>query len=312
MADTAARVRDDILGLLGLEALSHGPATLETRILSDLNRALQEIYSLHPRLWIATDPRAEQVRAPLAVTLDVTNGSKTIANLTSASWMTGCTIVISGDAAQNMLIKTAGVSLTLLKPYQGPNGATVAATVYQDVVQPGADVEQVLAPVMAEGYGELRPVAHERDRLKADTGNFSTTDHGRDTSTLYPLAHSDRPVRMPDAYLCERQFDSTEGSVVSRLRFSALPDRAFVLSFRVKLIGGMAGVTTLSDTRELVPFNLVDSVLLPIVRFRFSSWPHFTGDAAALKADYEGALAMLGNLNPPSFTEQRIACGDAW
>lgn len=302
MANTAAKVRDDLLGLLGLEALAHGPAGLEQRLLSDLNRALQEIYTLHPRPFFSADPRAGQVRAPLAVTLDVTAGGTAAGNLApAADWMAGCTLVISGDAAQNMLVKTAGPSFSLLKPYQGGTAAGVAATVYQDVLHPGADVEQVIAPVIAEGYGELRPVTHERDRQAAHTGG-----------PLYPLPWSQRPVQMPDAYLVERHFDHSTGAVSARLRFSALPAAAFVCSFTAKLVAGMTAVTDLSDTRSLVPFDLVDSVLLPIVRHKFASWPQFVGDAGALKADYDTALVMLAALNPRGYTERVTAVGPDW
>lgn len=302
MANTAASVRDDILGLLGLEALSHGPAGLTARIISDLNRSLQEIYSLHPKAWLSTDHRAEQVRAPVSVTLDVTAGSKTIANLTtSAAWMVGCTIVIAGDAAQNMLIQSEGASFSLLKPYQGSTGAGVAGTVYQDVLHPGTDVEQVMAPVMAEGHWELRPVNHERDRQTAESGD-----------QLYPLSWTTRPIQTPAAYIVERNFDYSTGAITARLRFSALPPAAFVCSFQAKIVAGMTTVTDLADTRTLVPFDLVDSVLLPMVRWKFASWPQFTGDAGALKADYDAALVMLGNLNPKGYTERSVSVGEAW
>lgn len=313
MANTAAKVRDDILGLLGLEALSHGPAGLTARILSDLNRTLQEIYSLHPKAWFSTDHRAEQVRAPVSVTLDVTNGSKTIANLaTSSSWMVGCTIVIAGDSAQNMLVKTDTANFSLLKPYQGSTAAGVGGIVYQDVLHPGTDVEQVMAPVMAEGHWELRPVNHERDRQTADPGEYATSGHRATRSQLYPLPWTTRPIQIPEAYIVERNFDYSTGAVSARMRFSALPPAAFVCSFHAKIVAGMTTVTDLADTRTLVPFDLVDSVLLPMVRWKFASWPQFTGDAGALKADYDAALVMLGNLNPKGYTERAVAVGEAW
>lgn len=307
----AADVRDDVLGLLGLESIDHAPPGCDARIRADLNAVLQQLYSLNPDTFWSEDQRAEQVRAPTTVTLDVTNGSKEIAFTGFQPWMGGCTIIIAGDDDENQLVQDRASGVQLMKPYQGTTGTGVTATVYQDVVQLGVDVEQAMAPVMLEGFWELVPVKHERDRQVIDAGSMTmNTNHGL-TGRLYPLSSSRRAIQVPRAYLIERHA-VFNGPITTRIRFSGLPDQAMVLSYLCKLTG-VPRVEGWDDTRKwLVPYGYHESILLPMVRYRFAGWPQFTGSKNDLKPDYDAALAILGNLNPKAFGETHVAVGGDW
>lgn len=301
----AATVRDDILGLLSLEALSHGPSGLETRIINDLNATLQEIYSLLPKNWWVNDARAALVRAPTSCSVTVTADAQTITFVSPSysAWMGGCSIVIAGDAAQNRIVVDAGASPTLLKPFQGTTG-TVAATLYQDVVQCGSEVEQVMGPVQFEGQRELIGLAHHRE----------LETYGNEPPVpLYPMEWGQRPVQLPTSYLVERHTIYSTSLTTPRIRFNSLPDQALVLNYRAKLTGLPVRVTALDDSRDyLVPFAYTESILLPLVRFRFSTWPQFTGDRAALKEDADAAKALLQNLNPQGYTPRCVDVGGDW
>lgn len=302
----AATVRNDILGMISLESIDHGPAGLSDRILNDLNGALQEIYSLLPNSWWVDDARAARVRAPTAATVSVAENAQTItfSSPSYESWMGGCAIVIAGDSAQNRIVVDAGASPTLLKPFRGTTGSA-SATIYQDVVQCGSEVEAVLTPVQFEGYGELVGWKHDRE-----LATFSAER----SVPLYPLDWSTLPAQIPTAFRVERHTLYSSSLTTPRIRFNALPGEELVLLYRAKLTGLPARVTSLSaDTRDyLVPFQYTESILLPMVRYRFSSWPQFSGDRAALKEDADIAKALLNNLKPQGYTPSCVEVDENW
>lgn len=308
-------IRDDILGMMSLESLDHGPAGLQTRILNDTNAVLQEIYTMLPKQWWMEDARSERVRAPTTVSLTVTQNSKVITFAGyDSTWQGGCSIVIDGDPKQNRLITDAGASVTLQKPYSGSSGAK-SAVVYQDVVNCGSEVEAVLSPVVIENHGELIPCAHERDLQMHDpSGSASSTNHGSRPGGLFPLDWNTKAIDVPSAFLIERHTLYSTSLTTPRIRFSTLPDQELVVNFRVKLTGlPAARVASMNDTRDyLVPFQYTESVLLPLVRERFSSWPSFTGDTQRIDKDAEKARQILVKLNPKGYTPRRIGTGGDW
>lgn len=304
MPTAAETIRDDLLGILGLESISHGPSGLEARIIADINRGLTHLYTQHPRAFLTEERRAEQIRAPVSATVAVTNGAKTItfSSPAYASWMGGCTLVIAGDSAQNMIVTDAGGSPSLLRPFQGLDNAAASATIYHDVIHPGADVEQVMAPVMLDDVGELMPLDHERARMWFDVDG---TSHG--ACRLFPLPHSTRPIGEPRGYIVERHRVYSTGALTCRLRFTSLPDAASVITFKARLQA--PSITALSDTSALVPAGMLDAVLKPVCRKMFSSWPHFAANGDAIDADYNNALDVLGRYNPQGYTPRFVESG---
>src|SRR6478609_6271849 len=83
--------------------------------LNAINGAMEECFALGP-IELSEQQQAGVLRAATAVSLDVTQYSTTIANLTTwADWMQGCTIRIAGDSRDNELISET----QLLRPYMG-------------------------------------------------------------------------------------------------------------------------------------------------------------------------------------------------
>jgi hypothetical protein len=297
----ASDIRDDLLGLLGLESIDHAPPGTSARMLSDLNGALQQINTLAPDSFFSQEPLGFLVRAPTTVTVSVTAQSQAITITGWAAWMAGCTIVIAGDANQNVILTSASASKTLLKPYMGSTNAAASAIVYQDVIAPGDNVKQIIAPVMVEGYWELVPVPHERHRQIFDASAMNGL-----SPAIYPLLFSRRPIQVPTGYLIENQATYL-GYRNPVLRLSSLPDQNLVVSMGVEQTA--PHITGWDDTRTwLVPYGYSDSILKPIVRYKFASWPHFTGNKSDLKDDYDAALAILDSLKPRGYVESHIGC----
>ncbi len=300
----AADIRTDLLGLLGLESIDHAPTGAATRMLVDLNGALQHIYSLMGDSFWCEEPAGFLVRAPQTVSVSVTAGSQAVTITGYAAWMLGCTIVISGDEAQNVIV-SAAANVSLLKPYTGSTNAAASATVYQDVIAPGANVRQVIGPVVIEGKWELVPVPSESVRQIYDAGGTTRSNHGADP-WLYPLTFAQREIQCPTAYLIVQQ--STHlGNRGPALRFSSLPDEETVITMKVEQTAPR--IESFDDTRTwLVPHGYHESILMPIVRWKFASWPHFAGNRGDLKDDFEAALAILDTLKPRGYRESQVEC----
>lgn len=301
----ALRVETDLMGLLNVEAESHAPPQFVSRALSDLNASLQEIYSMAPTEWFGTNARGLQVRAPLNVTLTVTQYSHVITFAGYASWMLNCTIIVNGDSNQNKLVSlSAGIGLQL--PYAGASG-TVGATVYHDCVTMDSDTFQVTEPVMLNGTYELRPMATARDlrRSTLACGDYNWKGYGYGgyggTGIGVIGYFQTKSISIPLLYLVDN-VSTFNGTTVPGIVFDTLPDKAYVLSFIALMTAPR--VTSFADTREyLVPFGYEETILYPMVRFRFSSWPPCTLVKDELKADYENAKKMLSGLNPQGFVE---------
>jgi hypothetical protein len=301
----ALEIQKDGCGLLGIEDISHAAPGTADRMLRDLNASLQHIYTLMGDSFWCEEPQGYLIRGPQSVTVSVTQKSQAITITGYSSWMAGCTIVIPGDEAQNVIITAAGASPTLLKPYTGPTAAGVVATIYQDVIQPGDNVRQVIPPVVIEGKWELVPLESERTRQTYDAGGTMNSNHGAGP-WLYPLTFAQREIQTPTAFLIVQQstFNGSRGPV---LRFSSLPDEQMVITMKVEQTAPR--VTAWNDSRTwLVPHAYHESILMPIFRMKFSSWPQFAGNRNDLQDDYDTALAMLESLKPHGYVESNVVC----
>lgn len=304
----AARVLADLMGLLEVENVNHAPPAFQTRALSDLNGGLQETYSLAPTEWFSTDDRGDAIRAPTAVTLTCTAGSKTVTFAGYASWMLGCTIIISGDANQNQLVSVSS-SISLRLPYGGSTGSQTA-TVYHDKLQIDAEAFEVVTPVTLLGNYPLLPVASRRDLAAAifgcgDYGSGNGTGWGNTGYTLGFASIPPKSIQAPRLFLVERSAPYA-GTTTLALTFDSLPDKAYTIQYSVQLKSPV--VTTFSDTREyLVPFSYEATILLPMVRYRFSSWPQAAFSKQDTAQEYQAAVAMLKGLNPAGYQVQAMA-----
>jgi len=297
----AARVLADLMGLLDVESVNHAPPQFQTRALSDLNAALEEIYGLAPTEWWMTDDRGERVRAPTVVTLTVTQNSKAITFAGYASWMLGCTIIIDGDDNQNNLL-SLGASPSLRFDYLGSSGVK-GAMVYHDKVTLPTDTAQVAQPVFVDNW-PLIPMPSKRDLQRGynwngPSGDYGSSSYGNTGDNLANWIRADKMISQPKLFLVERS-TAFNAQTYPAISFDTLPDKQYTLSYQAQLLAPV--VASFSDTREcLVPYGYEGTILLPMVRWRFSSWPQAAFSKDDTKTEYEGARTMLSTINPSGY-----------
>lgn len=303
-AFTAQRAALDLCSLVGVTTLAAAPIALRNRILSDMNKTLQKLWTMVPQWW-NEDTQAERLRAPVAVSgLGLTNGAKTISGLADA-WMAGCTIAIEGQEFQNQL----GAITELVNPYTGPTTANGSAIVYQDAINLGETIAGVLPPVILLGERELASL-----RGRRDVRTFSQHGGHRDEQLLIePTSYwigENRDVDVPIGYYVERAVVSNR--VINRLRLSPLPDREYVVQFQVRLEAPR--LTAIDSTVLRVPQQYVDSIFLPMLRLAFASWPEFKnqGNTSYIRDDSNEALQLIAKLKPQPVKVGRIRIPTNW
>ncbi len=247
----AADIRTYLLPYAGCSTVDRLPAGTATRMLSDLNAALQALYTGDRREW-----KSAALRAPTTITIDaVTHGSTDITFAGFDAWMAGCTVRISGDHRDNRFC--AGMA-ALENPYLGTGGANVMATVYGDCVTGDIDVAKVLEPMTIDRRYDVQliPLA---------------------TIEQMMLGRDHKPMQRPCLAGLEDAL-SAAGPPAVRIVLDSLPQEAGLLRYRAVVRAPV--VASWNDTREfLLPNGLDASVLKPMVLFLFSTHPDFTGDA---------------------------------
>lgn len=300
---TLGQVRDDLLGLVGVDDPTFATPVLLNRILADINATLQKLWSMAPPWWSAATSGAF-LHAPAGVGgLTVTKAATTLTTSsqgTLPTWSEGCTIRLAGDPTDNVIVRRDGANTTveLALPYAGPSGSGQTATIYCDAVTLPATIISVLAPVVLTGEHELSPQASPRGVLAAGQ-----------TSIAEP-----RDVASPRSYYVERA-TAPNGRVILRLRFTPLPEREYVVNFQA--MGEPPQFTNLqAQAAELVPVPAAytASIFMPMVRNQFSTWKHFesAGIRDQLKQQYMEAFQLLGKLKPQPMQGRAVAVSGNW
>lgn len=293
----------------------------EATILQTINASLVEIYSNAPSNWISVRPRAELIRPPTTVSITVTQDSKTITFGGYQSWMLECTVIISGDAAQNQFTIDGSAAVSLAKPYNGTSG-TFAAIVYQDSVMLAGDVFRIGNPVQLDQAWGLRPVDTVIELQKAQPGiytgigpyyggvfadgyNHGTTGFaGFSGDTVRTL---DKRVERPFAFRSARAFGYHAAQCIS-ISLSALPDQRYTLDYQAHVIPFVSSLTDTS-TPEYLPFHNDETILVPWMRYKFADQPHVTMNKADLKPAFDGARDMLKRLHVQPYRPQFVTMG---
>lgn len=134
----AAAIRSHLLPYAGCSTVERLPALTSTRMLTDLNAVLQQLYSGGQQ-----ENKTAFIRAPATVTINnVTTQDTAITFSGFASYMLGCTILIEGDWRENRLVKSNG-TLTLENPYLGSTGTNVSAQLHFDCTTVGIEIAKI-------------------------------------------------------------------------------------------------------------------------------------------------------------------------
>lgn len=300
-----ADIRDELLQMAGLETVTDGPPNLEYRIISDINRAIDKIGDMNPSVYFQTRPdQAEAIRAPVQLTVQVTNLSKeiTIASGYVASWMAGCAILISGDSTTNRLAnEETGDNPTLEQPYMGETG-TVTATVWHDWIKLPANVNTFMDPVTINKNWMLTRAQdlNQLDRRWIGRGWVNGDYYSGD----YGLVNGwQKAVDRPQQWYEVARYVQAE--LISGIMLDALPPSQYKLCYTAKV--GINRVISLADNRQFItPESKDQEILLPICRWYFSSYQMCSTPKTELQADYQDALLAASALGLAGNRRNRI------
>lgn len=286
-------IRDDLLSMCGLEDVSHGPTILSSRIIGDINRALEQVGESNPSVFYQTRPdQAEVMRGPVNVTVTVTNKSKAITFTSGydSSWMPGCAISISGDGVLNRIQDEASPSApALAEPYMGTTGTTTA-TVYQDWIMLPTDVRSVMEPVTVDKTIILIPSLSPQDQA------VRLIDYNRNYNRQYSNYVMALKKIVGDPYRWWPYAQMVLGTLRAGIMVDSLPPSDRKLCFDAKKTV-FAPVTSLSDTRtSLMPQGKDIEILLPVARWFFSSFQMCSITKESLQGDYQLAMQKAAEL----------------
>lgn len=295
MAVTPLSVRNTLLLDVGLEDSTLAPSFYLTRILDDLNAELQVIFASLPEWW-SKETIGVSITAPTSrAAMVMTNGSRTFSGGSIHDWMFGNTIVVSGDTRQNEIIDAT----TLRHPYLGTSGTQTAIVYFDAVKAPGGyNVMRILPPVKMLGdHPDLVPMS----------GRAAIFAHGA-VQSAYGDSKA-REIARPDGYIVEKFLHAGYGSIRPMLRLNKLPDAQYGVVFEAMV--GPEAITDLTSTTAIpMPAGYGESILLPKVRYRFSSFKHWQGDAKRVQAEAEKADLVLGSLkDPKGHVDNRVNMG---
>jgi hypothetical protein len=275
------------------------------RAIAALNSALQTIQKYGPQS-LKDDERAAFFNTPttVAITAVLTNGQSASMAAPPPAWMLGCSILVDGDSDMNRIRDITGNDFSFLRGYRGPSGAH-SATVYADCALLGPDIDAVLEPV----YGSqiTGTLTNRKQLIYADLDTF--TNFQREIASQ---ASPSQLVGQASIYHVERRRD---GDLF--LRIAPIPASAFNATFKAKLRAERVTETILDQSGvsdpgyEFSSLNQddVESVLLPIARWRFFTHPALKNAETrqAVKMEYDEAMLALtrGAVFEPSVATTR-------
>lgn len=288
-----AEITNALLGMAGLEEVSHGPPGLEERIIQDINRGLEHVGESNPNIFYQTRPdQAEVIRPPASVSVTCVQYSKSVTFNSGyvSTWMPGCGILITGDSTLNRIEDEASPSApALAEPFMGASG-TYSAQVYHDWIMMPTAVRQVMDPVSLDKQTILLPAQGASD-LNMGWMNYSMDWDRRYAGLILALQ---KQVQLASRYWPYAQM--VLGTLRGGLMLDTLPGEAHKLVYDAKKLV-FAPVTTLADTREtLMPQNKDVEILLPVVRWFFASYQFCSIAKSELQDDYTLAMTKAAQL----------------
>lgn len=265
-----------------------------------------------------TQPGSAVLFAPTQVTLDVTQGSTTIANLTTfASWMPGCTIRISSDTQDNELRS----STKLARPYIGSTSTGISATVYCDAITLDETIGQVIGPMMLRDNYIVEEMTDRRSFIV--NGGYPVQNYDGYGPAywglpFYAIAQKPDGVR-PLVFFLDGNYDPTLDYIPRRIRLSPMPNCLQSLAW-TSVINPLrvtaADIDNVGHTDPGVkipmPNGWVESLFLPIARQIGTGFPRFNNESLRpeIFRQYGVALKRLHGTNASVASAQACWVGN--
>ena len=296
------------------------PAATEDDPLPDclvaMNSGLSEFLTLGP-LFQFRAPLSARIYAPTTITIaSITDEASTFSYTSLPSWMVGCSILISGEATWNQIVSYSGTTVTLRNPIINGAGTNVSAQVFCDSISLPSNVLQVLPPVaLADAY-ELSPVKNENELNCVVYDYWRTEDYGRNASTNRAQRRTNESPA-PRVYWNDTYYGGGATAGAQRLRLGPMPTADNILNYRARIstpryvTADIHSGGTPASVEIPVRADLADTVLMPIIRQRFTVSPLFRNDSALpeIKRDYEAAYAIAKKMRPQGASGIRVQPG---
>jgi hypothetical protein len=295
MPATLQQVSKRLLRDLGVVSLNPASPAEQAHPIeaTDLDDVLAVIHSAYDEIWeegpleMRQRPGSGFLRAPVNLTLSVTNGSETVSAVTTyASWMAGCTVRIAGEEGDNQFVNAT----LLARPFTGTTGATTA-TVYGDAVTLATGIDKVIAPLSMHNRGPLHYCAtleefQERTGMPMMNGIPYATTGGYGGSRL--------SVSCPSVWMIEGYYSFDLGTWPKRIRFGPLPDRAYTVTYQASYVRPEYEVTNINEPDVVIP---LPNILEPVARQHLTSLPTFKNAEAKaeIARQYRLAIKKLKN-----------------
>lgn len=288
----ASAIRDYLMPYVGVTNPNLLDPATSARMLTDLNAALQEMYTAKP---LRRDGSAV-VRGPTAVVIDaLTQYDRAITFEGFEDWMLGCTIRLGGDSRFNKLALNSRGEPELENPYMGSTTTNMGGTVYADCINLDSCIAAPYPPVLLD------------NQYVVDMLNSRQALNDLRTGMLYDRAVGEKPQARPRFAIIEDVINPG-AAPKTRFLFEALPDRVYVLTYDADV--APPRVESWGDTRTgFLHSGKDESLLWPWVRFKFSSWPHYIGDRREAAEEFQRAAALWNAANPKGYGHTEIPVG---
>ncbi len=278
--------------------LQRGIVTGDTAdVLAVINATVQELNKKAPSA-IAAGTFSEVLRPPTNITVTATQYSKTVTLSGWESWMEGCTVRITGDTDDNRLDSQT----TLLGPYMGNSGATLAATVFADSLALPSTHLNVIEPISLSRSGQSWPIAIAGDKaaFRAMAGNINAPAELVDRVGSVGI----KTIGTPRVAFVTSEYDPAAGFLPLYIRFHPMPDQAYKVEFTTKFkppTYTLADIEGEEDPGTEATGDWNESVLLPVAKKRWTEHPSCVCTPQQLQEidrQYHHAIDALDGLIP--------------
>jgi hypothetical protein len=323
---TLTEIRTQCAKLLGQEQYTDLVAQDQTDVDAFINEAYLECYSPvaphNTRGEWTVRYHSDLLKAPVAVTLGLTNGSKdmTVSGATLEAKYVGSFIKI-----EDKWFRYAG-SVTgtekLLQPWDGATGSYSATVYYNAVALPAACAKVIERPSVL-GMGEL--FAMPGPEAEIMVRSEPAYDYSSFRARLSPSIRRSQFSKVltqdtgdPSFYHVDSGSLTETFATTKRFHVFPIPDRQCVLEMRIHILP--AKLSTGTDVPALpgdtVTVDMAASILLPLARERIAlndNGRRFTGDIKAVREAAMMAREQLSKLTKPQRdTGQRIGLARGW